>query len=279
MDSTEVSEEIRIANLKQKEMEVFLVLGIIVVLILWFRSYRALFQAHRFHLNKTHRTLFAGLPVFCVAFVAVVVSRHASPDVQSNPLWIGMYAIGAAVWLQLGLSVFSLLGVGARDDAVERQNAAAGWAVYGAMIGTMFCYAGSTVGKGPGVEVDLFCAVLSTGFLFGFWFLFERAFRLADRITIERDESAGIRTGGWILSMGMIFGEAVTGDWVSVGATLRDFYRHAWVGLLFLLGAMAVEAAFQRGRTPGSISRNVSVAVALVYFLSAGAYVAWRGVH
>jgi len=50
----------------------------------------------------------------------------------------------------------------------------------------------------PGVEVVLFCAGLSTVFLFGFWFCLERTFQLTDRVTIERDESAGIRIGGWI---------------------------------------------------------------------------------
>lgn len=260
-------------------MEVLLLLAIGLVVYLWFRSYRVLFKACHFRPNTRHRSLFVALPIVCLAFIAVVLLRWSSPDVRSDAGWVVLYIMGGAAWLQLGLFLLALFGVGAREDVVERQNPAAAWVVYGAMIGTTFCYAGSNIGSGPGPEAVLFCAVLSTAFLFGFWFLLERTFQLGDRITIERDESAGIRAGGWMLSIGLVFGGAVAGDWVSTESTIRDFFRYSWIALLFLLGAIGIEGAFKRLGARGDTQRRVSFMVAFIYSLAAAIYIAWRGVR
>jgi hypothetical protein len=192
-----------------------------------------------------------------------------------------LYIMGGAAWLQLALFLLSFFGISSREDVVERQNPAAAWVVYGTMVGATFCYAGSNIGSGPGAEAVLFCAVLSTGFLFAFWFLLERCLRLADRVTIDRDESAGIRIGGWMLSLGLIFGGAVAGDWESMEGTTRDFFHYASVALLLLLAAAAIEGTFEalQKEKDSHQGRSASVAIALVYFFSAAIYVAWRGVH
>jgi uncharacterized membrane protein YjfL (UPF0719 family) len=266
-------------NLKPEKMEVLFLPGIVLALYLWFRSYRALFKVRHFHPNKTHRTLLAALPFLCMCFIAAVLLLWSSPDVRSDAGWMALYIMGGAAWLQLGLFLLALFGIGAREDVIERQNPAAAWVVYGTMLGAAFCYAGSNIGSGPGAEVVLFCAVLSTAFLFAFWFFLERTFRLADRVTIDRDESAGIRIGGWMLSLGLIFGGAVAGDWESMEGTIHDFLHYAWVALPLLLGAIAIEGAFKALQKGKDSHRSASVAVALVYFFSAAIYVAWRGVH
>ena len=146
------------------------------------------------------------------------------------------------------------------------------------MIGITLCYAGSNIGNGPGPEVVFFCAVLSTTFLFALWFLLERLFRLADRITIERDETVGIRAGGWLLSLGLIFGGAVAGDWASMEGTIGDFFRYAWVPLPpLLLVAVVIERSFRSSALRESARRSASVGIAIVYFLAAAGYVVWRG--
>ena len=262
-------------------MEVLFLPGIILALYLWFRSYRALFKARQFHPNKTHRTLFAVLPFLCVLLIAVVLLVWSSSDVRSDAGWMLLYIMGGAAWLQFGLLLLSFFGISAREDVIERQNPAAAWVVYGTMVGTAFCYAGSNIGSGPGAEVVLFCALLSTVFLFAFWFLLELCYRLADRVTIDRDESAGIRIGGWMLSLGLIFGGAVAGDWESLEGTIRDFFHYAWVALVFLLAAITIEGTFkalQKGKDSHR-SRGASIAIAFVYVLTSAIYVAWRGVH
>jgi len=260
-------------------MEVLIFPGVILAVYLWFRSYRVLFKVHQFYPNNTHRTLLAALPVLCMALIVLVLRFKSSPDVRSDVGWMALYFVSGTVWLQLGLFLLSLLGVGAREDVVERQNPAAAWVVYGALIGTTFCYVGSNIGTGPGPEAVFFCAVLSTATLFGFWFLLERIFSLADRITIERDERTGIRAGGWLLSVGLIFGGAVTGDWHSPEGTVRLFFRYGWIASLFLLVAIAIEQTLKSLQMRRNVSRGVSVATALVYFLVAAIYVARWGVH
>ena len=252
-------------------------LGIVLGLYLWFHSYSALLKVRQIRPNPTHRLLSVVLHFLCVAFLVVVLLTRSSSDVRSSAGWIVLYTLGGAAWLQLGLFLLSFLGVAARDDVLERQNPAAAWVVYGAMIGITLCYAGSNIGNGPGPEVVLFCAVLSTTFLFALWLLLERLFRLADCITIERDESVGIRAGGWLLSLGLIFGGAVTGDWVSMEGTIRDFFRYAWVALLLLLVAVVIELSFHSSLMREKAHRRASVVIAFVYFLAAAVYVVWRG--
>ena len=269
-------------NLPAEEMAVFLVSSILLLAYLWVRFYRASFKALRFSLSGAHRAAYVIVPFLCLALISTIVWKWSSPDVRRDPAWMMFYTVGGAIWLEAGLFLLSLLGVGARDDVVERQNPAAAWVVYGAMLGTALCYAGSTMGAGPGLEVDLFCVLLSSGFLFGFWLVCERLFRLSDRISIDRDESAGIRAGGWMASLGLIFGTAVTGNWVSMEGTLHDFVRHGWVAILFLVGATAVESAFKALPARGNAHRATSMVVGLAYFLAAIlwiAYLARPGVH
>jgi hypothetical protein len=260
-------------------MEVFLFIGIVVALLLWPRYYKAIFQVHSFRPNRMHKVLLAILPVLCMLLVVAVLWKWSSPDVRSDPEWIALYAVGGAAWLQLGLYLLSLFGISAREDVLERQNPSAAWVVYGALTGTALCYTGANVGNGPGAEVVLFCAGLSTLCLFGFWFCLERIFRLTDRVTIERDESAGIRIGGWILSLGLIFGAAVAGDWESLEGALRDFIQYAWVSLLFMLAAVLAEYIFKISRKQENLPRSVSFVIAAGYLLAAAIYVLRRGIH
>jgi uncharacterized membrane protein YjfL (UPF0719 family) len=258
-------------------MEVFLVLGFLVALIFWFRLYKSLFHVHSFRPNKIHRTVLKILPIICVLVIAAVIWRWGSNDVRSSASWIFLYTMGGAAWLLLGLYLLSLLGVGLREDVLERQNPAAAWVVYGALTGTALCYTGANIGSGPGTEVVIFCAVLSTAFLFGFWFCLERIFRLADKVTIEREESIGIRVGGWMLSLGLIFGAAVAGDWESLEGTVWDFFGFAWVAVLFLLAAVAIESVFKLPQNQEKSRRGTSIAIAAAYILAAVFYVVWRG--
>jgi hypothetical protein len=260
-------------------MEVFLFFGAVVSVVLWFRFYRAIFQVQSFRPNKMHRALLAVLPGLCLLLILVILWRWSSPDVRSDAEWIALYAAGGAAWLQLGLFMLSLLGIAVREDVLERQNSAAAWVVYGTLAGTAFCYTGANVGSGPGTQVVLFCAALSTVFLFGFWYFLERIFHLADQVTIGRDESAGIRIGGWISSVGLIFAAAVAGDWKSLESTVWDFIRYAWVTLLFLLAAILIEWTLKLSQKDNYLHRGASAAIAITYFVAAAIYFYSRGVR
>jgi hypothetical protein len=279
MELQEMMQEDSSSESQRTKMEFLSYPGIALGFYLWFRSYRALFKARQFRPNKLHRILFAVLPLVCTMFIAVVLLICSSPDVRSNSGWITFYIMGGVAWLQFGLFLLSLFGVSAREDVVERQNPSAAWVVYGAVLGTTACYAGANIGSGPGAEVVLLCAILSTTFLFVFWSVLERIFRLADQVTIERDESSGIRIGGWIFSLGLIFGGAVAGNWESLQGTILDFLRYGWIALFFLLAAVAIERVLRSLRRRKKSDRGASVVIAFAYSLAAIIYVAWRAVH
>ena len=105
---------------------------------------------------------------------------------------------------------------------MERANGSASLAVAGAIIGITLAYAGGNIGDGPGWWVVVFCAALATLALFAAWMLLELASGVSDAVTVDRDPSAGMRLGGFLVACGLILGRSA-GDWISVDATVRDF--------------------------------------------------------
>jgi hypothetical protein len=260
-------------------MEMSLLFAFVLTVILWSGLFKAALQVHSFRPNKWSRLFVVILPMLCVLFIAAVVWKLGSPDVRSSPEWILFYTICGAAWLQLGLSALAFLGINTRTDVLERQNTAATWVVCGSLMGTAFCYAGGNIGEGPGPEAVFCCAALSTLSLFLSWFCIDRIFRLGDRITIERDADAGVRTAGWLSGLGLLLGDSVAGKWKSFEDTLHDFAHSSRLVLFFLLAAAAIELIFGFLRKRERTWRMQSVAVAIAYLAAAAIYVASRGVR
>lgn len=227
--------------------------------------------------DKTITVLMVVTPPFCLLVLLSVLLRWSSPDVRSDGAAIFFYIICGALWLRIAPFLLSLTGISAREDILERQNRSAAWTVLGALAGVTLCFAGANIGKGPGPEVVLFCALLSTGAFFVLWFCFERMLRLSDQITIDRDESVGIRAGAWCGGMGVILGGAVAGLWKSTEATLQDFVHFSWGVIPFLLIGILAEW-YPSGRRSGR-ELGTACAVAAAYLLAAGVYVLWLNRH
>ena len=64
------------------------------------------------------------------------------------------------------------------------------------------------------------------------WFGMDLLTSISDAITVDRDERAGIRLGGFLLGIGLLSGWSVAGDWVSPSVTLKDFGASAWPTIL-----------------------------------------------
>jgi uncharacterized membrane protein YjfL (UPF0719 family) len=120
--------------------------------------------------------------------------------VRDDLFYLGFYLLLGAAWVGGATFFFSLMGVSARDDVVERRNLSASWAICGALVGTTLCFAGANVGSGPGVHVVLLCALLTTAAFFLLWLSLELLVdpSPSDSITIERNPGAGIRLGGYL---------------------------------------------------------------------------------
>jgi hypothetical protein len=139
------------------------------------------------------------------------------------------------------------------------------------------CAAGANIGDGPGFEVVLFCAVLSSGCLFVLWLLVALASGAADAITIDRDLGTGVRIGGWLAGTGMVLGACVAGDWISLIVTLKDFAKYSWPAVTFACGFAIFERTISRRPSSRGPNRTLSFAAASLMACTGALYAIWIG--
>ena len=259
--------------------EVFvLIASAIVSLIAWGRWYWRVGSVHALVAAPGRRAGLLLVPIACCLLLFVLLKLFAAEDVRDSAQYLLMYTLFGMAWLGLSAALLPLLGVSFRDDAVERRNPAASMVVQGALVGIMLSFAGGNLGNGPGWWVVLFSSGLATGGLLLLWFVLKSLSPLADWITIDRDLASGWRLAGFLVAVGLILGRAAAGDWVSAGATLRDFFASGWFALLLLpLAAVAdylLRPTPEQPRPPAIVS---GVFPALIYVSAAAAYVVLQG--
>jgi hypothetical protein len=200
----------------------------------------------------------------------LVLLRFAAKDVRSNNTYILLFMMLGTTWMMIACRLFSWLGISLREDALEQRNEAAIIAMTGAMLGVLLAYAGGNIGEGPTIYTTMFSSLLATGGLFVCWFLLETGSRISLAITLERDVASGWRLAGFLLSVGLILGRAVAGDWASTARTAEDFFRDGWVVLVLTLGAIFVERISQPTLSrPVPSVRSCGVLPACGYLLAA----------
>jgi uncharacterized membrane protein YjfL (UPF0719 family) len=180
-------------------------------------------------------------PFLCAGLLWALLQRFAASDVRDNILYLTFYEVVGGAWLILGLYLLPFVGFSARDEVIERRNRAAAVAIVGFQLGLTLCFAGGNIGEGPGWQVVVFSAGLSTAAFFLLWSFLDRATGLADTVTIDRDLAAGIRLVGFFAGAGLILGRAVAGNWHSYSGTLADFVLKGWPVVPLWLLAVAVE--------------------------------------
>jgi uncharacterized membrane protein YjfL (UPF0719 family) len=133
------------------------------------------------------------------------------------------------------------MGVSYRDDAVERNNPAAGRAVGGAVVGTSLCFIGSNIGEGATIWTTFFPAAIGTVLFWCLWLAVELTTRVSEAVTVDRDVASGVRLAGFLVGVGLVLGRAGAGDWRSTEATLADFARLGWPAVALAIGAAAAQ--------------------------------------
>jgi hypothetical protein len=178
---------------------------------------------------------------FCLVLHLIVLTLFAAKEVRTSGSYILLFS---AVW-GLALGATSLLaggiGISAIADGVERNNAAAVWAIVGAWLATTLCSCGVNIGEGPSIYTTLGPLLLAFGTWSALWVLFAALTRSTASIAVDRDLASGIRLAGLLVSWGIVLGRAVAGDWVSTGATLKDFATEGWPALVLLGISVVVE--------------------------------------
>lgn len=245
----------------------------------WFRWYRDAVSVNRLAVRWPQRMILIGAPILCMAILFSALSFAGDIEVRKDLLYIGYYVVLGAGWLATVTFIIPLMGISARDDALERANHSAAWAVAGALFGAIFAFAGANIGNGPGVEAVLFSALLSTGLLFVLWAIAEWFGSFAEEITVERNPGAGIRLGGFLAAIGLLSGWAVAGDWVSAEATLKDFAWSCWPAIVLSACVIAIEASRKVAKQESAEGFGGSIALAVIYIASAAAWVIAHGFH
>jgi len=167
------------------------------------------------------RWTFALVPALCAAALLFVLKRFSSLDVRDSGMYNAFYFVMGVAWTLLTLWPARVIGLGIRDDVIDRRNPAAAWAVAGLLMGVTLSFAGGNIGHGPGWWVVIFCALLATGALYLLWAIAEPIARFCESITVERDTAAGIRMCGFARSSNATSG---TRRW----ATWRCYARMRW---------------------------------------------------
>ena len=184
-------------------------------------------------------------PLASLAVLLLVLKTVSAHDVRDDLRYLLLYFFLGAAWVGIMVRCFPVVGLSVRDDVVERGNDSAARAIAGAILAITLCFAGGNIGDGPGWWVVLFSAGLATIALLLSWLLLEAVAGVADVVTIDRDEAAGMRLGGWLIACGLIAGVAAAGNWISADDTMRTFVLVAWPLLPFVVVAAVLEWQFR----------------------------------
>jgi uncharacterized membrane protein YjfL (UPF0719 family) len=248
--------------------EIFALIGSIVLGIVGWKNWLGgLFLLSS--LSRKPATQFLGWLAPLVGGLALffVLCKWSSHDVRDNPIYIFFYMAMGFGWAGLWNWILPYVGLSFRDDALERDNDAAGLAVSGSLLGTTFTFAGANIGDGPGWWVVVFCAALAGVTMILLWMIGSQITRVQEFITVDRDIAAGWRVAGFFIGSGLILGRAVAGDWHSAQATVSDFLAKGWPVLILwgiaLLLDMTSKPTPQRP-APNSFLFGVIPAVLLV---------------
>ncbi len=238
----------------------------------WGRWYVRLAGLGTFAAGPPVRLLLIFVHVLCLLLVLIVLTTAAAKEVRENVGYVGLFTATGAVALGVVNLLSTLIGISALQDAVERRNLAAAWAVGGAWLGSTLCICGANVGEGPTIYTTLGPLALSVGALGGCWLAFACVTKSTAAVVVDRDCASGVRLAGLLVAWGLVLGRAVAGDWVSSEATLRDFAVNGWPALALLLIAAPVELMVRptpRRPFPPLVSAGVLPAVAYVAAASA----------
>jgi hypothetical protein len=220
--------------------EVFvLVASAVLAAVMWAIWYIAPRRINRLGRVVPAQWLLDLAPLLSFGILVLVLKTVSANDVRDDLRYVLLYFFLGAAWVSVAVRCLPLFGLSTRDDVVERANGSAARAIAGAMLAMTLCFAGGNIGNGPGWWVVVFSAGLATAALWLSWLVLEAVTRVADVVTVERDDAAGVRLGGWLIACGLIAGVAAAGDWESAQDTVETFVRVAWP-LLPLVGVAAV---------------------------------------
>jgi hypothetical protein len=230
------------------------------------------------------KTLLVFTVCFCgsLLFVALALHNWGATEIRKDFGEVIFLTVGGIVWLALATKLCAWFGVSLLDDAIERKNGAALVALCGAVLSAAVVYAGGSVGEGPSYENNVFSFGLAGAGLIVFWILLEIGSSISRSIVEDRDPASGIRLAGFLVSISLVLGRAVAGDWHSESGTVRDFMKDGWFAAIICAVAVPMERFLRPNRQHpfrawgrhGLIPVSVFLALAWVWLWHLGL---WEG--
>jgi hypothetical protein len=207
--------------------EMFIFIGSFVLTLMslytWYNTVLVRWPEDR---GRFSRRVLMYLPVAAFIINFFTLKVLAAYDVVDSPPYIALYIFLGYAWLFGGMKLFFLfLDISWMDDTLNLDNKAALLPVTAGYLGLTIIYAAANTGDGPG----WWCVVVSAGIGVAAWLILaafvSRLTNISERITIERDVSAGIHFGLYLLASSLILGKASSGDWTSFQMTIYEFSR------------------------------------------------------
>lgn len=241
-------------------------------------------------LLKVRRNIFScsfGQVFLCCVAASLFVIGAAldwwgAKEIRGDTGEIFFLTLCGAFCLLLCIYLFKWLGISLRDDVVDRGNEGALIALCSGTMATALIYVGGSAGEGPSYLNNVFSVGLALAGLFFLWILMEAAGGISMSIAEERDLASGIRFGGFLLALGLVFGRAVAGDWHSVSATVHDFFHYGWFAVVICAVALVLERFARPNRQrPFPSWQMFGLFPALLYLAIAGGWLRhigpWEG--
>jgi len=192
------------------------------------------------------KTILGALPVISFIIILFVLRKMASFDVVDAWEYVGMYITLGFAWLYLGVFIMtSLFDISWRYDILGGDNNSALYAFTGGFLGLTLLYSAANIGDGPGWQCVVFTCAVGLIIWISLSLLTNRAARVFERITVERDTPCGIRFGFFLLACGLLIGRAAAGDWTSAPATIMEFGA-GWPVLPLTALAIIIEKTYDR---------------------------------
>jgi len=215
------------------------VVSLVLTGLFLYRWYRGIANSLAAKQNTAARVAMGLLPLAALIIITVTLTSLASFDVEGG--WVLFYILIGLAWLYFGLLLmFAFFDLSWLDDALHRNNPAAVIVVLCGGLGIILTYAGSNIGDGPG----WWCVFFTGGLGLLAWVILGiLANCITDifrRISVGRDISCAVRTGGYLIASGLILGRACAGDWTSFGKTVVEF-GDGWPALILTAAFIGIE--------------------------------------
>lgn len=255
------------------EDPVFILLDIAAYIYVFFMGYKLFSSNFHFEYNRVWRRIISSSWVITLTLLFLHLRYLASYDVINSPYYIVGYMSFGFLWSCFSVECMeNVTDIHFDQDIRERNNNSAS-IVHGAfIISSGITFSGANVGNGPGWEVVLFTASLSTIFLLIMTFMINIVAQYSEKVTVLRDQNAAIRFSAHLIGTSIILDRAAAGDWISASATINDYFCRIWF-LPFLLFSLAMIE--RKRKHPNDESSLFTMMYALLILASSIAYV-WK---